>query len=138
MAVAAPMETFRGTVYPWQMDMFGHMNVQFYTARFDEATWHFVAAFGFTPAYFRERDRALVAVESRTLYKRELFAGDIIHVRTEMLEVQRKSVRFIHRMYRVDEEAASTEITALHLDATARKTVPFPDDIAAQLGILTA
>lgn len=32
------IKSCRGFVYPWQMDHVGHMNVQFYTARFDEAT----------------------------------------------------------------------------------------------------
>ena len=30
--------THMGTVYPWQADHMNHMNVQFYTAKFDEAT----------------------------------------------------------------------------------------------------
>ena len=36
--MAKTTETFRGVVYPWHLDHMGHMNVQFYTARFDEAT----------------------------------------------------------------------------------------------------
>ena len=39
-AKAGALETYRGVVYPWHIDQIGQMNVQFYTARFDEATWH--------------------------------------------------------------------------------------------------
>lgn len=46
----SPIPTYRGFAYPWQVDHVGHMNVQFYTARFDEASWQFLAALGLTPA----------------------------------------------------------------------------------------
>ena len=32
--------TYRGTVYPWQCDHVGHMNIMWYVGKFDEATWH--------------------------------------------------------------------------------------------------
>jgi acyl-CoA thioester hydrolase len=28
--------TYRGTVYPWQRDHIGHMNVMWYVGKFDE------------------------------------------------------------------------------------------------------
>ncbi len=37
MSIETQIETYRGVVYPWQMDQMDHMNVQFYTARFDQA-----------------------------------------------------------------------------------------------------
>jgi len=40
MSAATEIETYRGVVYPWQMDHMDHMNVQFLYRRFDEATWH--------------------------------------------------------------------------------------------------
>ena len=40
------IETYRGVVYPWSIDHVGHMNVASYTARFDEATWHFLGELG--------------------------------------------------------------------------------------------
>jgi len=128
-------ETARGVVYPWQIDQIGHMNVQFYTARFDEATWHFFARFGITPQYFRERRRGMAAVEQHTRYLRELHAGDLIRITSELLEARPKVVRFLHRMYNATtgEEAATTELTGVHLDADARRSVPFPEDIAARL-----
>ena len=32
------IETYRGVVYPNQLDHMDHMNVQWYTSRFDEGT----------------------------------------------------------------------------------------------------
>ena len=34
------VETYRGFVYPWVIDHVGHMNVQSFTAKFDEANWN--------------------------------------------------------------------------------------------------
>ena len=125
------METCRGVVYPWQMDHMDHMNVQFYTARFDEATWHFFALIGITPGYLKQNRRGMAAVEQRTLYKRELHPGALIRVTSELLEVKAKGIRFLHRMYdtQTGEEVATTEIFGVHLDTDTRKAVPYPQDL---------
>lgn len=128
-------ETYRGTVYPWQLDHVGHMNVQFYTARFDEATWHFFSSLGIGTRYLRERRRGMAALEQHTRYKRELHAGALVRITSELLEVKPKVVRFIHRMYDAEtgEEIADSELTAVHLDTEQRRSVPFPDEILERL-----
>jgi len=131
MANAGAIETCRGVVYPWQLDHMGHMNVQFYTARFDEATWHLFAALGMTSSYFKENWRGMAALEQRTLYKRELRAGALIRITSELIEMKPKTIRFVHRMYDSEsgEEVATTELVGAHIDTAARRAVPFPDDI---------
>jgi acyl-CoA thioester hydrolase len=128
------IETYRGVVYPWQMDHMDHMNVQFYTACFDEATWHLFAELGITPSYLKENRRGMAAVEQRTLYKQELHAGALIRITSELLEMKAKGIRFLHRMYNTEsgEEAASTELFAVHIDTETRKAVPFPEDLVKQ------
>ncbi len=132
---AQAFETARCVVYPWQLDHMGHMNVQFYAARFDEATWHFLARYGITPQYLREHRRGMVAAEQHTRYLRELHAGDLICVSSELLEARPKAVRFHHCMRNATtgEAVATTEFTGVHLDTDARRSVPFPDEIAARL-----
>ncbi len=134
MATDAAIETCRGVVYPWQLDHMDHMNVQFYTARFDEATWHFFAALGMTTGYFKTNRRGMAALEQRTLYKKELRAGDLIRISSELIEVKSKTIRFVHRMYDTEsgEEVATTELVGAHIDTDARKAVPFPDDIVSR------
>ena len=129
-----PIETFRGVVYPWTIDHVGHMNVQYYTARFDEATWHFLARLGLPPRFLKEQGRAMVAADQRTRYKREVLAGTLLHVTTELLEVGRKSLRFIHRMYdsELDEEVASTELVGVYFDTMRRSSDVLPDIVRAR------
>lgn len=128
------IETYRGVVYPWQMDHMDHMNVQFYTARFDEATWHLFAALGMNADYFKSNRRGMAALDQRTLYKRELHAGALIRISSELLEAKPKTIRFLHRMYDCDsgEEVATTELVGAHIDTDARKAVPFPQEVAAR------
>jgi acyl-CoA thioester hydrolase len=134
------IETFRGVVYPWSIDHVGHMNVQFYTARFDEATWHFLARLGLPPRFLKERGRAMVAADQRTQYRREVLAGTLLHVTTELLEVGGKSVRFVHRMYdsETDEEVAVTELVGVYFDTTQRTSTPLPDVVRARAEELRA
>ncbi len=131
MSAGTGTETYRGVVYPWQIDHMGHMNVQFYTARFDEATWHLFAALGMTTGYFKANCRGMAALEQRTQYKRELYAGALIRITSELLEMKPKTIRFVHHMYDTESgaEVATSEFVGAHIDTAARKSVPFPEDI---------
>jgi acyl-CoA thioester hydrolase len=123
--------TYRGTVYPWQCDHVGHMNVMWYVGKFDEATWNLFARVGLTPSYLRGSGRGMAAVQQNITYKRELLAGDIIAIRSVLLEVREKAIRFRHEMTNEEtgEIAAICELTGVHLDRQARKSVPFEDAI---------
>jgi acyl-CoA thioester hydrolase len=125
--------TYKGTVYPWQCDHVGHMNIMWYVGKFDEANWHLFARLGMTPAYLRDNNRGMAAVQQNISYKRELLAGDIVEVRSRMLEIKDRSLRFVHDMWNIgtNELAASCELTGVHLDRAARKAVPFSDAVRA-------
>lgn len=119
--------TYRGTVYPWQCDHVGHMNVMWYVGKFDEASWNLLARIGLTPSYLRLSGRAMAAVQQNISYKRELLAGDIVEIRSALLEVRDKSIRFVHEMRNAEtgEIAAICEITGVHMDREVRKSAPF-------------
>ncbi len=123
--------TYRGTVYPWQCDHMGHMNVMWYTGKFDEASWQGFARLGMTRAYMLERNCMMAAVEQSIAYKRELRAGDILTIRTRIHDIGEKSVRIFHEMKNdgTGEVAATTAITAIHLDRATRRPCPFPHDL---------
>lgn len=124
----APIETYRGVVYPWMIDHVGHMNVQFYTARFDEASWHFLARLGLTPAFLNQNRRGAAAVDQRTQYMRELLAGSLVHIATELLALGRTSIRFVHRMYdsETGEAVAESELVGVYLDTDIRSATQLP------------
>ncbi len=123
--------TYKGAVYPWHCDHVGHMNIMWYVGKFDEANWNLFARLGMTPAYLREQQRGMAAVQQNITYKRELLAGDIVEVRSRVLEIRERSMRFLHEMRNAatGELAASCEITGVHMDRRERKAVPFPEEV---------
>jgi acyl-CoA thioester hydrolase len=123
--------TYRGTVYPWQCDHNGHMNIMWYVGKFDEANWNLFARIGLTPSYLRDSGLGMAAVQQNIAYKRELLAGDIVEVRSALLEVRDRSIRFKHEMCNAEtgEIAAVCEITGVHMDRQARKSTAFSDSI---------
>jgi acyl-CoA thioester hydrolase len=122
------IESYRGVVYPSQIDHMGHMNVQYYTARFDEATWHLFSAIGVTSAYMRNEQKGMAALEQLTKYKAEVMAGTLLVIRSRVLDVSEKKIRFIHVMYDAEsmEEVATCELLGIHIDRKERKSCPLP------------
>ncbi len=127
------VETYRGAVYPWHCDHMGHMNVMWYVGKFDEATWNLFAQLGITTAYLRDNERAMAAVQQNLTYRRELLAGDVVAVRSGMLEIRDKVARFVHEMRQAHtgEVAAVCVLTAVHMDSKARKSTAFPAEVLA-------
>lgn len=131
------LETYRGNVYPWQCDILNHMNVQFYMAKFDEGAWQFFAQIGLTNQYFLSQNAGIVAMEQRIQYFKELVAGDQVYIKSELLEIRRKSVRFRHLMYNMatNEVAAEMEVIGVHLNTKTRKSTEFPPEIKAKFQV---
>jgi acyl-CoA thioester hydrolase len=123
--------TYRGVVYPSQCDHMGHMNVTWYVAKFDEATWQLFSAIGLTRSRLRSERIGMAGVEQHIEYKRELYPGDVVTVSSTILEVKEKAIRFAHEMKNDEtgEVAARTVLVAVHLDTVTRKARPFPSDV---------
>ena len=123
--------TYRGTVYPSQCDHMGHMNVMWYVGKFDEASWQLLSTLGLTPERFRREGVGVAAVEQHIEYKRELYAGDVVTIRSSVLEVREKSIRVLHEMTNdgTGEIAAVTTLVGVHLDTTLRRARALPSDV---------
>ena len=92
-------------------------------------TWHLFAMTGLTSDYFKKNNKGMAALEQTTKYKAELMAGNLVVIRSEILEVRDKTIRFFHSMENAETgvEAATTELIAAHLDRSLRKASPLPD-----------
>jgi acyl-CoA thioester hydrolase len=132
--MAEPLLTYRGAVYPWHCDHMGHMNVMWYVGKFDEATWNLFGELGLSRDFLRANDRGMAAVEQNIAYKRELMAGDVVTVYSTILEVKERVLRFSHEMRSNGgpDIAATTILTAVHLDTKARKACAFPPGIRSK------
>ncbi|MCG8353813.1 MAG: acyl-CoA thioesterase [Chloroflexales bacterium] len=125
------IETYRGVVYPYQLDHMGHMNVQWYASKFDEGTWHLFSAIGITPEYMRKNSKGMAALEQNTKYKAEVMAGDLLVVSSKILEIKDKTIKFFHTMQNAETgtEVATTELVAVHLDRNKRRACSLPQCI---------
>jgi acyl-CoA thioester hydrolase len=132
--------TYRGTVYPWQCDHVGHMNIMWYVGKFDEANWNLFARIGLTPGYLRNSGRGMAGVQQNISYRSELFAGDIVEVTSELLEIGTTSIRFRHEMRNAEtgEVAAISELTAVHIDREAHRSVAFDEPVRRAAASLLA
>ena len=116
------------------------MNVMWYVGKFDEGTRHFFHALGLTPAFLRENNRGMAAVEQTIQYKRELLAGDIVTIHSVLHEMKDKVIRFTHEMRKADtdEIAATTTLTAVHLDKATRRACALPERVREKGSALLA
>jgi acyl-CoA thioester hydrolase len=107
------------------------MNVMWYVGKFDEATWQLFCAMGLTPSYLRSSNRGMAAVDQHISYLKELHAGDVITIRSMLLELKEKSLRFVHEMTNDEtgEVAARTTLKGVHLDTIARTSSAFAEAI---------
>jgi acyl-CoA thioester hydrolase len=113
------------------MDHMGHMNVQHYVGMFDNASWVLLGMVGLDATWFRRQRCGMAAVEQNITYLREMRAGDLVEIRSGILEIGEKVVRIFHEMRNStgDWVAARTTILAVYFDTVLRKSVPLPEEV---------
>ena len=128
------IETARGTVHEWQRDHMGHINVRAYMEFLEEACWQFYAMLGMTPSLLRSGALHLAAVQQNISYRKELYAGDTVAVRTGVLEMRDKVLRFRHELFNTEtgDVCSVCDFTVVCLNPESRKSQRFPDAVAAR------
>src|SRR6185437_10429517 len=75
MIIPAPFERYEGEVVPEWIDANNHMNLAYYVVLFDYATDALFDAIDIGRQYKDETNYGTFAVETHTLYERELLVG---------------------------------------------------------------
>jgi acyl-CoA thioester hydrolase len=129
---------YRLTIPPEYQDENGHMNVRWYMAIFDDAGYPLVAQFGITPAYMAENNAGGFDLEHHIHYLNEVMIGDTVVVYARL--VARTAKRMHYVMFMINETrgklASIFECVNSFADMSARRTAPYPDDIAAKIDAL--
>lgn len=129
------METYRGLVMAQEVDSNGHMNVQFYTTKYDMASGQFMASLGID---FQERKRQKLGfayVEMTIRYIKEVMEDDPIHIETIVRGVSNKVVSIEHHMkHSSSGKLLSTALAKwVVFDQVERKAVVLEDGFRSQL-----
>ena len=127
-------ETARGTVHAWQCDHMGHANLRAYGEFFEQALWHVFHRIGITPSVLRGDAMRMAGVQQSIHYMRELLPGDLVLVKSQLVEMRERSLKMRHEMQHVEsgEICATCELTAVCIDPQTRKPRTFPAEIAAK------
>lgn len=121
-----------------EVDSNGHMNVQFYTTKFDMASGQFMASLGFDLQEQKRRKLGFVYVELSIRYIKEVMEDNPIHIETMVRSVANKVVTIEHHMkHSVTGRLLSTAIAKwVVFDQVARKAVVLEDALRDQISQL--
>jgi acyl-CoA thioester hydrolase len=125
----APVETFRGVVFPWHCDAMGHMSVQHQMPLLDNAVYHLLGFFGPVAGEIDGRRAGWADVSHEIRYLHELAAGDLLVLASGILSIGRSSLRHRTILSRRSDATACTilEGVTVRFDLDARKATPLSD-----------
>lgn len=128
------IESARGVVHAWHCDHMGHANLRIYGELFEQALWHVFLVIALGPSRLRSGDIRMAGVQQNITYRRELFAGDCVVVRSRLTHVGARKLTMLHEMLVVEskEVCATCELTAVCIDSVTRRPVNLPIEVAAE------
>jgi len=125
--LTVPVVTYRGSVKASECDHWGHLGTQYYLAKADDAQAALCCELGLAPSWLRSRNAAMVLRRNRVMFKRELRAGDAVHVRSGVREAQEATLRFCSVLYgELNTQSAVFESEARLVDRTTGIPIDLP------------
>ncbi len=117
----------RVTIPKDYLDIFEHMNVQYYLKIFNDSVFHMCADLDMTAEFFAENHNGIYAVDQRLSYRAEVKAGDTVAVYSRLIARSAKSLHFKVFMINETKEvlSATMEALAFHVDRNTKRSAPF-------------
>jgi acyl-CoA thioester hydrolase len=101
MPKAPWLETYRGTVFRWEVDANDHFTVAYYLARFNDAALNLLHALGLPPG---------PTADCYIRYTRELRVGDLMHVTSGVIGADAGGITLGHQLFETTENALCTTV----------------------------
>lgn len=92
------IETYRGSVFRWEVDHNDHLTVAYYFARFGDAALGLLETVGLGPTYGERSGRGCVTADCYVRFRRELRGGDIMHMASGVIDVEPDAVILGHTL----------------------------------------
>jgi acyl-CoA thioesterase FadM len=102
------METYRGTVFPWEVDLVEHFTVAYYFDRLADAGWNALEALGLGADYVVRTGCACVTEQVYVRYRKELRAGDIMHIQSGVIRADDSRLVLGHTLRNTTTEEVCT------------------------------
>jgi acyl-CoA thioester hydrolase len=128
------------TVEDQWTDYNGHLNMAYYAVLFDKSAEEMFKTFGLGPDYVKETNCSFFTLETHTTYAHEIHAGDKVRIENQIIDADAKRVHYVQQMYHVGDNFLSCvlEVMVAHIDLTAKKMAPFPNDIQMRIDTMLA
>jgi len=108
------------------------MNVSRYFAACSDGVFAIQSEMGLTASDTRNgRKLSFAVVRAESEFKAELNAGDAVYLETGILEIGNKSITFLHRLVRAEDQnvAFESRFKCVLLSLESRKAVTIPDEV---------
>jgi acyl-CoA thioester hydrolase len=93
------LETYRGTVFRWEVDNNDHLTVAYYFARLGDATRAVLHSLDLGAGYTARTQRGCPIADCFVRYVKELRVGDIMHVTSGVLGVDKDALVLGHMLF---------------------------------------
>jgi acyl-CoA thioester hydrolase len=135
MPFEAPVTAKVMHVEPAWIDYNGHLNMAYYNVFFDRCVDQACALLGMGPDYVKSHNASFYTLEAHVTYLGELNEGDPVRVTFRIVDFDAKRIHGFQELYHADKGflSATSETMTLHVDAGAKKSAPFPDDVLARI-----
>ena len=129
-------ELYRNIVMPAHCDAYGHLNVRYYAAFFDDAGWHIPRMAGLSLDEIRATGLGTVAATLTIDFIHELRVGQLLLIKGALTRVGTKSFSHEMRLYEADSmtHCATQKTVEVCFDTRARKSAPLPAEFRDKLG----
>ncbi len=119
------------------IDYNGHFNMAYYAVLFDRTCDEAFELVGLSADYIKN-GASFFTLETHTTYVRELHAGDKVKVTVQLLDHDAKRMHYVQEMFHASQGwlSATMEVICMHVDLTAKKSAPFPDDILKRIAAM--
>jgi acyl-CoA thioester hydrolase len=138
VATAAPFTAYRQQVRPEWLDYNGHLNDASYAIVITAAHELVLGSLGLSADYRASHQASMFTVETHLRYLAEVSEGQVLTAATTLVEADRKRLRLHSELYADGELAATGECLYLHVDTSAGRTAPLPDDRQSRVDAMLA
>jgi acyl-CoA thioester hydrolase len=131
----APFVSSVMRVDPAWIDYNGHLNMAYYSVLLDRAVDEVFELLGCGADYVKTRQLSFFTAEVHIRYLRELRSGDPVRVTFQLLDFDLKRMHCFEQLFHAEAGwvSATSENMSLHVDMAAKKTAPFPRELAKRL-----